>query len=403
MRSGNDVRYVYLKNGDAVEQTRRILTAGQHEGPDACLGAFLAAHRSDEVLVLCRARPAGRFRAGRITVQSCPGPMAAGRWAGRIVAALRLGARILIWRPDRILSSCDREALWVSVCVAGLLRVPIVASRHTGLPERCGMRRLSRLLETFFLRRCDSVICHGPFLVDSAREAGVASGRISSFGVDLRAFGAAAASTTPPPPAPLAAFAARFPFIVMYVGRMQENKGIFDLLPACIRLGQRGGQRPGLVYVGGEHIERLREQVTSLGLDDRVLILGEVPHHHLAAVMRCATVIATPTQPPVQEGRCKVVLEAFVAGVPVVSPGFAAFPYVVAHEDNGLLFTPGSSDALADAIARIACDAGLLAQLRRGAAATGERLLQDPEPDFVSAVTTAFSRADAATHRRIMP
>lgn len=46
------MRYVYVKHGDAVEQTRRVLPTGRYEGPDAYLGTFLAAHAADDVLVL---------------------------------------------------------------------------------------------------------------------------------------------------------------------------------------------------------------------------------------------------------------------------------------------------------------------------------------------------------------
>src|SRR5688572_29798954 len=49
-------RYVYVKNGDAVEQVRKFALRGDTDrsGPDAFIGSFLQAHAEDAVLVLCR-------------------------------------------------------------------------------------------------------------------------------------------------------------------------------------------------------------------------------------------------------------------------------------------------------------------------------------------------------------
>lgn len=389
------MRYVYIKNGDAVAQTRRIVAAGRHHrhsGPDAYIGSFLAAHVLDEVAVLCRSAPRDRFAADRVVAESCPSPSWAGRFPGRIIAALHLAARTLSLRPDRILCSCDREALWVSVIVARLRRTPIVASRHAGMPSRRGLRRLSWRLEAFFLRRCNGVICHGPYLIDSVRQAGVDTRRIAGFGVDMGDFAAVATRSGPVVPALLASFCGRFASRVMFVGRMLDNKGVMDLLLACSRLDRSYSDRVGLVYVGdGEHVARLRALAASLGMTDRVLILGPVPHHDLPAVMRLATIIATPTRPSIHEGWCKVVMEAFVVGVPVVAPAFAAFPYTVSHEHNGLLFEPGNIDALANAIDRVLADGELLRHLRQGARSSGERHLATQLCPFVAAVDAAFA------------
>lgn len=383
------MRYAYIKNGDAVAQVRRVLGAASHTGPDANIGGFLAARRSDDVLVLCRSRPAERWASGRVLAESLPGPKSPGGLAGRLVAALRVTRRMMRWRPDRILCGCGREMMWAAVAAARFMRIPVVVARHTGMPVPGGLHRLSYSIEAFFLRLCDGVVCHGPFLADSVRRAGVDPSRIRQFDVDLTPF--AADASTGGVPDGLAAFAARFPILVMYVGRMQRDKGILDLLEACSSLGDTRGRRVGLVYVGdGEHLGVLRERVAAAGMDDRVLVMGRVPHASLPAIMRTASVIVTPTRPPLQEGRCMVVLEAFVVGVPVIAPAFAAFPYSVVEGESGLLFGPGDVHALTHCIRRVADDGALLAHLRRGAATSGRRFLDERPPDFAAAVEAAF-------------
>jgi glycosyltransferase involved in cell wall biosynthesis len=172
---------------------------------------------------------------------------------------------------------------------------------------------------------------------------------------------------------------------------MQGNKGIFDLLEAYAGLCGPTANQVGLVYVGdGDHLGQLHERVSAKGMSHRVLILGRLPHQSLPAVMKTATVVATPTQPPLQEGRCMVVAESFVVGVPVIAPEFAAFPYSVVDGQNGLLFAPGQVDALTSCIERVAVDGVLLGRLRQGAAASGRLLLDGSPHDFASSVEAAF-------------
>lgn len=383
------MRYAYVKNGDAVVQTRRVLSTGRRTGPDAYIGSFLAAHESDEVLVLCRSRPAERFESLGVSAESYPGPSWASGMLRRLLAALRIGARIFAWRPDRIVCGCAQEMLWVAVVVARVLGVPIVASRHTGMPSRAGLRRATYWLECCFLKSCAGVICHGPFLSDQVREAGVDRSRVTEFSADLGEFAAEAPASQAP--GGLASFVGQFSSIVLYVGRMQDDKGVIDLLVACSRLRNPGAERVGVVYVGeGEHVDRLREEIVGLGMAERVLILGRVPHHCLPAVMKCATVVATPTRPPLQEGRCKVVLEAFVMGVPVVAPSYAWFPYSVVHEKNGLLHEPGDIEGLTRCLDRILGDPDLADRLRQGAAESGRELLDVKLHDYATAVDASF-------------
>jgi glycosyltransferase involved in cell wall biosynthesis len=65
-------------------------------------------------------------------------------------------------------------------------------------------------------------------------------------------------------------------------------------------------------------------------------------------------------------------MEALTLGVPVVAPAVGGLPQVVADGDNGLLVTPGSPTALADAIER-ALEPATHARLVTGAQQTGDR------------------------------
>lgn len=85
-----------------------------------------------------------------------------------------------------------------------------------------------------------------------------------------------------------------------------------------------------------------------------------------------------------------VVAEAFVLGLPVIAPGYAAFPYSVVDGVNGLLYEPGSIEDLKLCIQRVVADDVLIERLRCGAVQSGRLLLEKRQHDFASAVEAAF-------------
>lgn len=380
------MRYAYVKNGDAVAQVRRFLAGAKaRSGPDAFIVDFLGSHADDEIAVFCQSESRDREVAGRISADAvaAPGwiPSAAFR---RLVSAFRIAWRVWRLRPDRIVCGCSMEVLWLLVVVARLSGAPIVNSRHGGLPAG----RLRLLVEALAMRGCRGVVCHGPYLSAGVRKAGIAPGSVREFEVDLSGFGANGADGSVPEP--ISRFVSRFPQIVMYVGRIQENKGPFDLFEAYCGLSELQRRQVGLVYVGeGVDLHRLRARVEGRGMAG-VLLAGKVPHLQLPGVMRLATVIAAPTQPQLPEGRCMVVLESLVLGIPVVGPDCAAFPYAIEPGVNGFLFTAGSVTALRDAIASIVSDAPLRARLAGGAARSGQRLVSE-HLGFGRAIDEAFA------------
>ncbi|MEP7244982.1 MAG: glycosyltransferase [Gammaproteobacteria bacterium] len=387
------MRYVYLKNGDAVDQVRRAFAGHvDRSGPDAFISDFLRAHATDELLVLSRWRTRERVASGRVTAESysAAGPRAL-RGLARAWSALRIGFRMLAWRPDRIVCGCSGELLWAAVVVAKLRRVPIVNSRHEWLQERRGLGALMSVFNRASVRACAGIACHGPFLADQMRTLGVPSTLIREFEVDLSGF--AAPSVAGELPERFREFVRGAAAIVMYVGRIQRDKGVIDLLTAFCALPADAAAGVRLVYVGdGVEMQMLRDAVEQRHVSQSVLILGKIPHGQLAALIAAATVVAAPTRPELPEGRCMVVLESMVLGVPVIAPDFAAFPYVIRHGINGLLFAPGDAADLSRNLARVTQPDGVLAKLRSGARDTAKELLA-AHAGFASAVDSAFDAA----------
>ncbi len=143
---------------------------------------------------------------------------------------------------------------------------------------------------------------------------------------------------------------------VLYVGRLDEAKGVDLLLDAWERKGVATGRT--LVVVGDGP---LRERVEAATRTGSVRWLGQVPSPAVAAAMAEAAYVVVPSR--VFEGYPLVVAEAFARGRPVLTVSGGSVGTIV-DDSTGWVVDP-SADALGAAISRIDDEA----TGRRGASA----------------------------------
>jgi glycosyltransferase involved in cell wall biosynthesis len=132
---------------------------------------------------------------------------------------------------------------------------------------------------------------------------------------------------------------------VLYVGRLDEAKGIDRLLEAW-RLGGRASGRRLTVIGDGPLRAAVENAVQS---DDRVRWLGQVPPAEVAAAMEQAAYLVVPSR--VFEGYPLAVAEAFGRGRPVLTVSGGSVGTIV-DDRTGWVVDP-TAEALAAAIARI--------------------------------------------------
>jgi glycosyltransferase involved in cell wall biosynthesis len=152
---------------------------------------------------------------------------------------------------------------------------------------------------------------------------------------------------------------------LLYVGTLQPRKNLSRLIDAFARLvgTPAGAAEPAglqLVLAGrqGWLYDDLYAQVQRLGLAGRVRFPGYVADADLAALYSGALAFIFPS---LYEGFGMPVLEAQACGVPVMTSNNSSLPEVAG--DAALLVDPHDVDAIAAAMARLAADPVLRADL----------------------------------------
>jgi len=159
-----------------------------------------------------------------------------------------------------------------------------------------------------------------------------------------------------------------------FVGSVMAHKGLHVFLDAMERVGPVAegviyGQRPDYEY--WRWVERrLREP--ALG---HVRWLGPYHPEDLPAIFAAVDALVVPSIWP--EAFSLVTREAFQAGVPVVGSAIGGIAEAVLHEQNGLQVAPGDTEALAEALLRLARDSKLLERLRQGAERSEVKAMHD--------------------------
>lgn len=138
--------------------------------------------------------------------------------------------------------------------------------------------------------------------------------------------------------------------IVLHVNRLSEEKRIDVLIHAVTQT--QSNVHVALVSTGPAE-QDLRALVAALGLEDHVSFLGYVSDVDLLALRRSSTLFAIPSEAELQS---LATMEAMACGLPIIAANSYALPELVHHEENGFLFPPGDSAALAAYIERLVSD-----------------------------------------------
>jgi glycosyltransferase involved in cell wall biosynthesis len=147
-------------------------------------------------------------------------------------------------------------------------------------------------------------------------------------------------------------------FRVVYHGTITPHYGVDLLIEAVAQVSRDELELLVEIYGGGDALERVRSRAEELGVSDQVYFSGHsLPHREVIERVRSASAgvicnLATPWARAVTPTK---LFEYAALGVPIIT---ADLPGIRENfsSDEVLFFPPGDSDALAEAIRKVAAD-----------------------------------------------
>ncbi len=191
------------------------------------------------------------------------------------------------------------------------------------------------------------------FLTQQVPGVEAAKVRVNYNGLDLTHF----------EPAPLEQ---RDPTLIFAVGRLIEKKGFVHLVRAAAELIRQGVDLRCEIAGDGPLRSQLKAEIRTLGVQDRVRLLGPLPQQQVREKLRQARVLVAPCVPAADgniDATPTVLLEALACACPAISTRLSGIPEIIEDGTSGLLVEPGDEAALAAAIRRVLTDDALARSL----------------------------------------
>ena len=135
--------------------------------------------------------------------------------------------------------------------------------------------------------------------------------------------------------------------VVVFVGRLEPQKGVGELLEAIPRVRARHPAATFVLLGDGAWSERVKKEAAASG--GALVAPGARPLPEIAQWLAACDVFTLPSW---MEGTPNVVLEALASGRPVVASNVGGIPDVVPEGEAGYLVPARDSASLADALAR---------------------------------------------------
>lgn len=145
---------------------------------------------------------------------------------------------------------------------------------------------------------------------------------------------------------------------LLYVGRIEERKGLDRLLLAMSKVFKKHPEcRLSLIgrALDPKYQSRLEKLAKTLSISSKIRFLGAFDNQLIPGLMRSADILVFPSSGPGVEieGLPNSVLEGLATGLSIVASRVCGIPEVIKDGQNGLLYTPGSTDEFVSSLIKL--------------------------------------------------
>jgi glycosyltransferase involved in cell wall biosynthesis len=147
--------------------------------------------------------------------------------------------------------------------------------------------------------------------------------------------------------------------LVLFLGRLGQRKGTYDLIAACAQVVSDVPNFKLLLAGDGDSVG-VKTRAFASGVDKNVEILGWIRGAEKERLLATAGVYVLPSY---HEGLPMSILEAMAVGLPILSTNIGGIPEAVTDGVEGFLIEPGDVQGLAARLARLITDKQLAAEM----------------------------------------
>ena len=345
-----------------------------------------------QAYVIATCRTPGKLRDGRFRIEHRPAPFEESSGLLYHLGQFWYGFRLLI---SALRTRCNVAVVcagthWFMLALMTLFGIRVIPTVHCVLWKKYGweptpFQRLTHMFNGwFFSGGCAAIISVSDEVTQQLMELTSSHPRpIYDFVPQYRP--ASFSAVRPPDPH------AR-PFRVLYVGRIERNKGVFDLVRLARALEADGGAAVHFDVCGeGAALTELRQCISITGLDHRISCHGHLGREQMAEMYGLAHAVIVPTTSDFIEGFNKVVAEGVLAGRPVVTSSVCpALSYV---RGSVVEVAPDDIDAYGDAIRKLRDDPNFYQSIC-SSAAKNQIQFYDPKRGWAAALRNVLVAID---------
>ncbi|MFO1368934.1 MAG: glycosyltransferase family 4 protein [Marinagarivorans sp.] len=185
---------------------------------------------------------------------------------------------------------------------------------------------------------------------------------------------------------------------ILFVGRLHESKGILDLIRAIGLIFGKGMDVRLRIAGGGleSEVDDIIQLVGTLGLSERITLLGHVSQNQLLQVYKQSGIFAFPSY--YAEGFPRVIYEAMMLGASIVTCEMPGTKEFIMDHRNCLIVPPRNPVALSEAMFKLISDQELACMLRSQAAEDVENVFFEFSDDSHAAQLIRLISTDLSNH-----
>ena len=302
---------------------------------------------------------------------------------------VRVVPKIVRFRPD-VLIATENAPYWFLLAPLRWFNIPIIPSFHPMpwpryAPRKLSSRILWQLNRFLILKHLKTVVVISNAITQELR---------SLLGPDLLRIEVLRHFPSYPPSQfesiPLPDISSQSPFRLFFIGRIETNKGIYDIVEIARRLEKRrkGQVRFDICGAGGQ-LDNLRKHIVELNLQNVVLCHGYCSAQEVKTLLGASHAVIVPSRSDFDAGYEMVCAEAILANRPLIAS--VVCPALEDLQGASIEVQPDNVEQYCQAILRLSDEPEFYAHTQAACSALHEPFYS-PENSWATKIKEALSK-----------